>query len=118
MAEERKARLDIIDDQLGFDENVQIDVLALLLDPGRGLKKREAEGHLVLTDRRLIFGTARHGILVDVTRKEIGAPASIIHKWMMARLEIETDTGARHTFVVNKTAARDLAFAVNNAAQA
>jgi hypothetical protein len=116
MSEEKKVRLDIIDDELGFDETVQVDTLALLFDPGGGLKKREAEGHLVLTNRRLIFGTARHGILVDVARKEIELPASVTYKWMMARLVIATDTGTRHTFVVNKSAARDIAFAANKTA--
>lgn len=88
MSDEKTVRLDIIDDQLEFDESVQVDTLALLFDPGGGLKKREAEGHLVLTNRRLIFGTAQHGILVDVARKEIGTPASITFKWMMARLAV------------------------------
>ena len=118
MSEESKARLDIIDDILGFDENVQVDIRALLFDPGGGLKKREAEGHLVLTDRRLIFGTAKHGILVDVTRKEIRAPASVSYKWMVARLVIEIESGTRHIFVVNKGAARYIAFEVNKAASA
>ncbi len=77
------------------------------------MKKREAEGYLVLTSRRLIFGTVRHGILVDVARKEIAPPATIGYKWMMARLVIVTDQGTKHTFVVNKDAARDIAFAVN-----
>lgn len=116
MSDESKARLDIIDDTLGVTEKVRIDARALLFDPGGGLKKREAEGHLVLTDRRLIFGTAQHGILVDVAKKEIGTPVSFTYKWMMARLVIETDTGTPHTFVVNKTAARDIANAVNKAA--
>jgi hypothetical protein len=116
MAEERKARLDIIDDALGLDEEVHFDVLALLFDPGHGLKKREAEGNLVLTDRRLVFGTAQHGILVEVPIGEIRAPVLVTNKFMMARLVIETD--ARQTFVVNKNAARDIAFALNKAASA
>jgi hypothetical protein len=43
MSDERRATLHIIDDQLGFDETVQVDALALLFDPGGGLKKREAD---------------------------------------------------------------------------
>ena len=46
MSDEKKAHLDVIDDTLGFDENVTFDVLALLYDPGGGLKKTEAEGRL------------------------------------------------------------------------
>jgi hypothetical protein len=97
MTDDKKARLDIIDDTIGFDEVVICDVLALLFDPGGGLKKREAEGHLVLTSRRLIFATSRHGILVDVARKEIVPPASISYKWMMARLTVKADQGTEHT---------------------
>lgn len=118
MPDDKKARLDVIDDTIGFDETVISDVLALLFDPGGELKKREAEGHLVLTSRRLIFGTARHGILVDVARKEIDPPATIGYKWMMARLMVVTDQGTQYTFVVNKVAARDIAFAVNSSATA
>jgi hypothetical protein len=113
MSADAKARLDSIDDIIGFDETVIVDVLALLFDPGGGLKRREAEGYLVLTSRRLIFATARHGILVDVARKEIVAPASVSHKWMMAHVVVECGAEDKHTFVVNKSAARDIALALN-----
>ena len=116
MTEERRTRLNIIDDTLGLDEEVHFDVLALLFDPGNGLKKREAEGTLVLTDRRLVFGTSQHGILVDVPGGEIRTPVLVTNKYMMARLIIETD--ARHVFVLNKNAARDIAVALNKAASA
>lgn len=113
MADEKRARLEIIDDTIEFDESIVLDVLALLFDPGGGLKKREAEGYLVLTNRRLIFATVWHGILVDVARKEIVPPASISYRWMMARLVVETNQDTKHTFVMNKAAARDLAFVIN-----
>ncbi len=115
MADARKARLDVIDDSLGFDEFVLLDVLALLFEPGGQLKKREAEGYLVLTNRRLIFGTVRHGILVDVSIKEVVAPVAITHKIMMARLLVTTVHGAQHTLVVNKSAAQRAALAINAA---
>ncbi len=113
MPDARKARLDVIDGKLGFDESVIIDVLALLFKPGGGLKRREAEGSLVLTDRRLIFGTAKHGILVDLSMKEIDGPVTFRFRYMMAHLLVPTDPGITHTFVVNKSAARDITFAVN-----
>lgn len=116
MSEARKARLDEIDDHLGFDENVLLDVLALLFDPGNGLKKREAEGYLVLTNRRLIFGTARHGILIDVPTKEIEVPVTITYKFMMARLMVKAGGGSEHTLVANKIAAQQAALAINEAA--
>ncbi len=111
--EEKKARLDIIDAVIDAEETVIVDVLALLFDPGGGLKKREAEGHLVLTDRRLIFATTNHGIMVDLTREETVVPVNVSYRWMMARLVVEANAGTTYTFVLNKGAARDIAFAVN-----
>jgi hypothetical protein len=113
MPEEKKARLDIIDAVIDTEETVTVDVLALLFDPGGGLKKREAEGHLVLTDRRLIFATTNHGILVDLTRQATVAPVAVTYRWMMARLVVGADVGTTYTFVVNKGAARDIASALN-----
>ena len=55
------ARLDIISDTLESDEEIELDVRALLLHPGSGLKKREAEGFLILTDRRLLSPPADTG---------------------------------------------------------
>jgi hypothetical protein len=72
-----------------------------LFDPGQGLKKREAEGHIVLTDRRLIFGTSQHGIMVDLGRAEIRTPVTVRFRWMMARLGVEASAGDEHTFIVN-----------------
>lgn len=118
MSEAKRARLDLIDKSLGLDEAPIFDVRALLLDPGGGLKKREAEGFLVLTNRRLIFGTAKHGILVDLPMKGVKGPATVAHKYMTARLFIETDTGKVHTLVLNNSAARGIALAVNKAISA
>lgn len=64
------------------------------------------------------IGTVRHGILVDVARKEIAPPAAIGYRWMTARLVVVTDQGTKHTLVVNKVAARDILFAVNRSATA
>jgi hypothetical protein len=116
MPDARKARLELIGDCLESDENVLLDVLALLLDPGQGLSKREAEGYLVLTNRRLMFGTAKHGILIDLPTKKIQVPVAITHKFMMARLLVKIEGGAEHTLVVNKGAARQAALAINKAA--
>jgi hypothetical protein len=113
MPDARKLRLNVIDQIVGSDEIVMVEVLALLFDPGGGLKKREAEGWLVLTDRRLIFGTARHGILIDLPMREITGPVTNTHKFMMERLLVKAESGAEHTFVVNRTAAQEIALAIN-----
>jgi hypothetical protein len=117
MSGARKARLDVIDDRLGSDETVIVEVLALLFDPGGGLKKREAEGWLVLTNRRLVVGTAKHGILIDLPMKEIKVPATIKDKFMMTRVLVKADNGAEHTLVVNRSAAREIALVLNRRLQ-
>lgn len=38
------ARLEMVSDTLESDEEIQLDVRALLLHPGSGPEKREAEG--------------------------------------------------------------------------
>ena len=65
MPEGSVARLEVISDTLHSDEEIQLDERALLLYPGSGLKKREAEGFLTLNSRRMIFATATRD-LVDV----------------------------------------------------
>ncbi len=112
----RRARLDVIHDIVGSDETIVVEVLALLFDPGGGLKKREAEGWLVLTDRRLVFGTARHGVLIELPTTQIAVPVTVTYKFTMARLVVKADSGAEHTFVVNRSAARELALAINESA--
>ena len=73
------------------------DVLALLLDPGGNLKKREDKGYLVVTDRGLIFGTARHSILIELARFEIKVPTTVKNKFLMAELSIKTILRGRTT---------------------
>ena len=67
----------------------------------------------MLTDHRLIFATTTHGVMVDLTRKEVLVPVTVNYRWMMARLVVEADEGTTYTFAVSKAAARDVAFAVN-----
>ena len=112
MSNARKARLDVIDDILESDETVTVEVLALLFDPGGGLKKREAEGWLVLSNRRLVFATTKHGILIDLPIKEIRVPVTVTDRFMSARLLVKVEDASEHTFMVNRTAAREIAVAL------
>ena len=80
------------------------------------MKPREAEGYLVLSDRRLVFGTAKHGILVDAARGEIALPARAQYRIAMAHLVVQLEDGTTHTLVLNKGAARGIADAINKAA--
>lgn len=116
MPQGRQARLGIINGLLQPDEEILFDVLALLLDPGGGLKPREAEGHLVLSDRRLVFGTAKHGILVDLMVEQIEVPVTVQSRFMMAHMTVTDVYETIRTFVVNKRSARALAVAINRAA--
>ncbi len=116
MSDAKKAKLDVIDDVLESDETVTVEVLALLFDPGGDLKKREAEGWLVLTNRRLIFGTAAHGILIDLPMEEIRVPITVTDKFMSTRLLVKPDNGPEHTVVLNRSSAREIARTLNEAA--
>lgn len=97
------ARLEIISNTLESDEQIQLDVRALLLNPGSGLKKREAEGFLTLTSRRLMFATARHGILVDAPISKV-TPTNLKHRITMTHLSVQTDSTV-YTFVLARSPA-------------
>jgi hypothetical protein len=112
MPQEKRARLDIINDRLQPGEAILFDVLALLLDPGGGLKPREAEGYVVLSDRRLISATEKHGILLDVAIEQINA-TTIERRFLMAHLIVSLKDGTIHTLVINKSSARALADGIN-----
>jgi hypothetical protein len=110
---DNQARLGAVNDQIEPDEAILFDVLALLLDPGYGLKAREAEGYLVLSDRRLIFGTAEHGVLINVTIGRVERPTRICNRLLMARLLVSLNDDTSHTFVINKRSARAIARSIN-----
>lgn len=115
MTEKKKARLAIIADSIHADEEVQWDLLALWLEPGNEPKPRRAEGHFVLTDRRLIFATPQRGILVDLERVQIKKADLVKIRFTMAHLRIETEDGRRLTFVADKRATKFMADAINKA---
>ena len=67
----------------------------------------------MLTDRRLVFGTAKHGILVDLMVDQIKAPVIVRHRFMMPHLTTSDLDETVRTFVVNKRSAQALAGAIN-----
>ncbi len=56
--------------------------------------------------------------MVDLGRNEIRTPVTVRFRWMMARLGVEASAGDEHTLVVNKSAARGMAFILYKAAPA
>jgi hypothetical protein len=115
VTKDKKAQLELIDDLLGTDETVLFDTRALLVDPGHGLKKREAEGYLVLTNQRAIFATVKHGVLIDLPKHEIKAPVTIRHKYLMSHLDLVTRSGECHSLVLKRVAASKIAQSMNEA---
>ena len=109
----KQPRLETIRNRLEPGEEIRFDVLALLLDPGGGLKAREAEGYLVRSDRRLIFGTPEHGILVDVPRRKIEVPVRVCNRLLMAHLLVSLEDGTSYTLVINKRSARAIDRSIN-----
>jgi hypothetical protein len=115
MTEKKRARLAVIADSIHADEEVQWDLLALWLEPGNEPKPRRAEGHFVLTDRRLIFATPQRGILVDLARVLIKKADLVKIRFTMAHLQIETEDERPLTFVADKRASKLMADAINKA---
>ena len=110
---DQRTKLESVDAILRPDEKVLSDDRALLLNPGGGLKKREAEGYLVLTDRRLIFGTARHGILVDLAFAQVKRPTTTAYRFTMSHLTIASVDGPIRTFVMAHHPAQAVSKAIN-----
>jgi hypothetical protein len=115
MTEKKRVRLAVIADSIHADEDVLWDLLALWLEPGGELKPRRAEGHFVLTDRRLVFATPQRGILVDLDRARIKRADLVKVRLTMAHLQIETEDGRLFTFVADKRVSRLIAEAIEKA---
>ena len=109
VVKDNKPRLEAIEELLQPGEAVVFDVLALLFDPDGDLKKREVEGYLVLTDRRVIFSTTKHGNLVELPRDKIKVPVTVRDKFMMSHLELETSSGTSHSLVMKRAQASEIA---------
>jgi hypothetical protein len=60
----------------------------------------------VLTDRRLIFGTAREGILVDLATAQIKQPAITAYRFTMSHLTVTSVDGLARIFVTMASSAR------------
>lgn len=103
MIDERQARQKIVSDRLEPSETIQFDALAMWRE--FGMEHAEAEGFLVLTDRRLLFATLALGVLVDLQ------VAGIRNAWVArlnsktAHLEIETSDQNIHAFWTGKRSA-------------
>lgn len=109
----KRSRLEAIESSLQFEEQVLSDDRALLLDAGAGLKKREAEGYLVLTDRRLLFGTSRHGILVDLDFSQIAEPATLKYRYTMSHMLVRSKDDDLYTIVIGHGPGRTVVDLIN-----
>ncbi len=85
-------------DRLDAGEAIQFDTLAMWRELGAGLEEPEAEGFLVLTDRRLLFATPTHGVRLDVRISRITNAWVTRLKLRLAHLEVETGDRRVHAF--------------------
>jgi hypothetical protein len=92
------SRLEIVADRLDDGEAIQFDTLAMWREFGAGESEREAEGFLVLTDRRLVFASLTHGVHLDVRISRITNAWVTRLKARLAHLEVETGDRRVHAF--------------------
>jgi hypothetical protein len=113
MTAKRRTKLESVDAILRPDEKVLSEDRALFLNPGGGLRKREAEGYLVLTESRLIFGTVRHGILVDLAIAQIERPSTTAYRFTMSHLTVASVDELERIFVMTHRRAQAVSDAMN-----
>jgi hypothetical protein len=88
--EERQARWQIVSERLEPSESIQFDALAMWRKLGLDSERSDAEGFLVLTDRRLLFATLALGVLVDLQVSRIRNAWVTRLRAKAVHLEIET----------------------------
>jgi hypothetical protein len=91
-------RWEIVADRLDAGETIQFDTLAMWREVGAEPKEPEAEGFLVLTDRRLLFATLADGVHLDVRISRITNAWAKRMKVRLAHLEVETGDRRVHAF--------------------
>jgi hypothetical protein len=91
-------RWEVVSDRLDDGEAIQFDSLAMWRELGDGGRQPEAEGFLVLTDRRLLFATFSHGVEIDVRISRIKNAWATRLKLRLAHLEVETGDRRVHAF--------------------
>jgi hypothetical protein len=97
---EQQTRWQIVSDRLDPSETIQFDALAMWREFGFG--HGEAEGFLVLTDRRLLFATLALGVLVDLQVSRIRNAWVARLKSKTVHLEVETRDENVHAFWTGK----------------
>jgi hypothetical protein len=100
--EERQARWEIVSERLDPSETIQFDVLAMWRELGLESERAEAEGFLVLTDRRLLFATLALGVLVDLQVSRIRNAWVTRLRAKAVHLEIEDSDQNVHAFWTSK----------------
>jgi hypothetical protein len=99
---ERQARWEIVSERLDPAETIQFDVLAMWRELGLESERAEAEGFLVLTDRRLLFATLALGVLVDLQVSRIRNAWVTRLRAKAVHLEIEDSEQNVHAFWTGK----------------
>jgi hypothetical protein len=96
------SRCRVVADRLDPDEAIQFDALARWRELGNGSTNHEAEGFLVLTDRRLLFATLALGVRLDIHVSCIRNAWVTRMKAKLVHLEVETGDQDIHAFWIAK----------------
>ena len=91
-------RREVLAGRLDDGETIQFDSLAIWRELGDWGRQPEAEGFLVLTDRRLLFATFSHGVEIDLRISRIKNAWATRLKLRLAHLEVETGDRRVHAF--------------------
>ena len=102
MFDDRRARLQIVASRLESGEEIQFDVLAMWRELGNQDEGGGCEGFLIMTDRRLLFGTYHLGVLVDLPVSGVRNAWVAPLKSKAAHLEVETRDHLVHAFWTGK----------------
>jgi hypothetical protein len=111
MIEEKRARIAMVAPMLQPGEKDLWDVGAIWHENPDILGPRDGEGFLVLTDRRVLFGTPRLGVLLDLPLDAIEANMAKDRR-NMAILVLQVDGKNQMTFWTGKKSARKVVDAV------
>jgi hypothetical protein len=102
MLDEKAARLRLVAERVGPDEDYVWDVGAIWRENPTLVSRRDAEGFLVVTDRRLIYANHRVGVLVDLPFDRISSAQMTRRRITTAQLSVSDSEGKRMRFYTGK----------------
>jgi hypothetical protein len=105
MLEEKRARVAMIAPKLLPDEEFLWDVGAIWRENPYLVSRKDAEGFLILTTRRVAYGNFRMGLILDIGLEHFANVEVTKPKRTMAHLSVTLDDGKQMRFYTGKKSA-------------